>query len=325
MLTSNKPDVHLKDFVRVPNCILQILDTSSVDLFLQHDHKEAPVFYRDAGYPLSQDRVQGLSESCQDALFVRSRDFASFSKDLVDSLDHALVTQTLPADERFELLQCTVSLEVEQSLRMVNCDSYVSQANKIGRQIVQLVNENEVLPSELFDIVRHDHHTFVHVTNVAGYATLLAKELGISDRKELEQIAIGGLLHDMGKRHIPRSILNKIEPLTGEEREVIRQHPQAGYEELCRRETLVHGQLMMVYQHHEHLNGHGYPVGILADEIHPWAKMLAVVDVFDAITGFRPYRFPMTCDKALEFLESRAGSQFDEEFVSCWTSTMKQT
>ena len=312
------------EFIRVPNCILRTLDRTCVDLFLQHDLAEPPVLYRDAGYPLSEDRVKGLTENCHDALFVRARDYADFSKDLVVSLEGALEGDQLPVTERFELLQCTVSMEVEQSLRMVNCDNYVAHTRKIGRQIVGLMNENKVLPADLFDIVRHDHHTFVHVTNVAGYVTLLAKELGIRDVRELEKIAIGGLLHDLGKRKIPAALLNKTSALSSREWEVIRQHPQTGYEELCMRPNLEQGQLMMVYQHHECLNGKGYPVGITAEEIHPWAKMLAVVDVFDALTGERPYRSPASCEKALEMLNQDAGTKFDKEIVACWTSAMQQ-
>ncbi|MGI9428451.1 MAG: HD-GYP domain-containing protein [Bythopirellula sp.] len=312
------------EFIRVPNCILRTLDRTCVDIFLQHDVGELPVLYRDAGYPLSEDRAKGLAENCHDTLFVRARDYADFSKDLVESLEGALDGDMLPVTERFELLQCAVSMEVEQSLRMVNSDNYVAQTKKIGRQIVGLVNENKVLPTDLFDIVRHDHHTFVHVTNVAGYVTLLAKELGMSNAKELEKIAIGGLLHDLGKRKIPAAILNKTSALTPHDWEIIRQHPQAGYEELCMRPNLERGQLMMVYQHHEHLNGKGYPVGITAEEIHPWAKMLAVVDVFDALTGERPYRSPASCEKALAILNEQAGTQFDEEIVACWTSAMQQ-
>lgn len=312
------------EFVRVPTCILRTLDKTCVDLFLQYDPSEKPVLYRDAGYPLSEDRAKGLVEQCEEALFVRARDYADFSRDLVDALENTLEGELLPVAERYEVLQCAVSLEVEQSLRMVNCDNYLAQTKTIGRQIVGLINENQVLPKDLFDIVRHDHHTFVHVTNVAGYVTLLAKSLGFSDTRELEKIAIGGLLHDLGKRKIPAAILNKTAALTPREWEVIRMHPQTGYEELCMRDNLELGQLMMVYQHHEHLNGNGYPVGITEEEIHPWAKMLAVVDVFDALTGERPYRTPASCDETLGFLASKAGTQFDKEIVACWTSAMQQ-
>ncbi len=207
-LASTNALASTSEYIRVPTCILRTLDKTCVDLFLQYDPEEPPVLYRDAGYPLSEDRAQGLAEECEDALFVRARDYADFSKDLVNSLEDALEADRLPVTERFEVLQCAVSMEIEQSMRMVNCDNYVEQTQSIARQIVNLVNNNKVLPADLFDIVRHDHYTFVHVTNVAGYVTLLAKELGIGDPKEQEKIDVGALLQDLGKRKIPASILN---------------------------------------------------------------------------------------------------------------------
>ena len=311
-------------YVRVPTCILKILDRTRVDLFLQHEPNEPQVLYREAEYPLSQDRAEGLIEICEEALYVRASDYAKFSKDLTESLEAALEKELLAPTERYEVLQTAVSLEIEQSMRMVSCDNYVAKTKTIGRQITSLLDETELLPTDLFQIVRHDFHTFVHVTNVAGYVTLLAKELGIQEKSELERIATGGLLHDIGKRHIPRSLLTKTDALTNQEWSFIRQHPQKGYEDLCHRQSIDFGQLMMTYQHHEHINGHGYPVGIGDDEIHPWAKMLAVVDVFDALTGERPYRSPATASQAIEFIESRAGTQFDKEIVRCWALAMQQ-
>jgi HD-GYP domain-containing protein (c-di-GMP phosphodiesterase class II) len=314
----------MKEFIRIPTCILQVLDKTCVDLYLQYHEEptEEPVLYRDAGYPLSKDRAQGLAKRFQDTLYVSACDYASFSRDLANYMEEAFEKDVLQPLESYELLQYAVSVEIEQTLRMVQSDEYVHKTQSIGRQISRLLAEEKVLPIDLFQIVRHDFQTFVHVTNVAGYATLLAKELGICDSTELEKIAVGGLLHDLGKRHIPRSILNKTEVLTRTEWEIIQQHPQRGYEELCHRNHLEHGQLMMVYQHHEHVNGAGYPVGILGNEIHPWARLLAVVDVFDALTGERPYRIPNTPEQAIEFLTSRAGTQFDEEMVQCWASAM---
>lgn len=312
------------DFIRIPNCVLQVLDRSSVDLFLQVNKSETPVLYREAGYVLSEGRSQGLADQCEETLFVRAKDYANLSTELAHNLDRVFEEDSLPALQRYEILQYAVSVKIEQSLRLVGNDEFVSHTKEIGKQICTLLEDKQILPGELFKIVRHDFHTFVHVTNVSGYAVLLAKELGIQDKDELEKIAVGGLLHDIGKRQIPRLILNKIDPLTDDEWEIIKLHPQRGYEELCQRDGMDRGQLMMVYQHHEHVNGNGYPVGILGDEIHPWAKLLAVVDVFDALTGERPYREPSKPGQVLEFLETRVGKQFDEEMVRCWASAMKK-
>lgn len=161
------------------------------------------------------------------------------------------------------------------------------------------------------------------MTNVAGYATVLAEQVGISDPDELSQITVGAMLHDIGKRHIPHELLTKPGRLTPEERIIIELHTTRGYEEVAGRDDVNDAQRMMIYQHHEHVNGNGYPVRILGDEIHPWARLLAVVDVFDALTGKRPYRKPMRMTEAIRFIADRAGTQFDKEMALCWVSAIK--
>jgi HD-GYP domain-containing protein (c-di-GMP phosphodiesterase class II) len=178
--------------------------------------------------------------------------------------------------------------------------------------------------TELFRLARHDFNTFTHVTNVASYAVILAERLGWDQGDTLNQIATAAMLHDIGKRFIPSSILTKPARLTPQERAIIETHPQRGYEELCERSELNFDQLMLVYQHHERVAGKGYPVGLGGDEIHPWARMLAVVDVFDAMTAIRPYRRPATAREAMDYICQSAGTHFDPEIVECWNTAMKK-
>jgi HD-GYP domain-containing protein (c-di-GMP phosphodiesterase class II) len=94
--------------------------------------------------------------------------------------------------------------------------------------------------------------------------------------------------------------------------------------ELCDRPGLEFGQLMMVYQHHERIDGRGYPVRVLGDEIHPWTKLLSVVNVFDEMTTRRGNRRAATLQQALEYQRQQAGTQFDPEVVKCWISVMEK-
>lgn len=174
----------------------------------------------------------------------------------------------------------------------------------------------------MFQVLHHDYTTFTHSANVALYTTMLAKGLGFSV-KDITQVTAGGLLHDLGKLEIPESILCKPGRLNEEEFRIIQMHPTLGYRRLVHREDLTYGQLMMVYQHHERLDGSGYPVGVPAAEIHPWAKLCAIVDVFEAVTSIRPYRKPMPHGEAIELLRRDAGKELDKEMVQCWASTIQ--
>jgi HD-GYP domain-containing protein (c-di-GMP phosphodiesterase class II) len=174
----------------------------------------------------------------------------------------------------------------------------------------------------LYRLARHDFHTFTHITNVASYGVILAERLSLCPESEFESLAKAAILHDIGKRFIPASILTKPAKLSPEERVVIESHPQRGYEELCERNDMTHEQLMIVYQHHERYDGQGYPVGFQGEEIHPWARMLAIVDVFDAMTGTRPYRRPCSAQDAVDYICRNAGTHFDPEMAKCWNSIM---
>jgi HD-GYP domain-containing protein (c-di-GMP phosphodiesterase class II) len=153
---------------------------------------------------------------------------------------------------------------------------------------------------------------------VAYYSVMLAENLGITNREELNRIATGGLLHDLGKLEIPEAILTKDSGLTDQEFAIIKRHPTVGFRKLCQRTDLQFGQLMMVYQHHERLDGRGYPVGVGGDEIHEWARICAVVDVFEALTSNRPYRAGMTSQAAFQIMDRSSPTGFDASIYQCW-------
>jgi HD-GYP domain-containing protein (c-di-GMP phosphodiesterase class II) len=104
---------------------------------------------------------------------------------------------------------------------------------------------------------------------------------------------------------------------------LIRRHPSAGYQELARRDDVTWGQLMMIYQHHERLDGTGYPAAVDCGEIHPWAKVCAVADVFDALTCHRPYRKGLPVPDVCQYLQEHAHTWFDNEIVACLTTQLR--
>ncbi len=314
----------LNGFVPVQLRTLRTTAANAADLFVQYESQCEPMLYSRAGSSPDEEQFAELEAAGVEYLYVRNDDFYRFSSDLMESLASLLQQDSLPKTDKFAALQLAVAVEIEQTLRLVDCSKFRSLAEKIGHELVGLLGDADVLPRELFRIARHDFNTFTHVTNVASYSVILAQRLGFTNDKELRQIASAAVLHDVGKRFIPASILTKPGRLDPEEREIIETHPLRGYEELCQRSELDFGQLMMVYQHHERVDGTGYPVRVLDDEIHPWAKLLAVVDVFDAMTARRPYRRPAAPEQVLDYQRQQAGTHFDREVVECWISAMSK-
>ena len=312
----------LAGFVPVHVRTLRSTKTDATDLFVQYESHAEPVLYCRAGSRPDEQQFAELADGGVENLYVRSGDFSVLSNDVLSSLESLLKQDDIRRTEKFAALQIAVAVTVEQTLRLVDCSKFHALAAKVGDNLVTLFGDGDVLPRELFRMARHDFNTFTHVTNVASYCVMLAKKLGINDDNELRKIATAAILHDLGKRFIPSRILTKTARLTPEEREIVESHPTRGYVELCEKSELDFGQLMMVYQHHEHMDGTGYPVKVLGDEIHPWARMLAVVDVFDTMTAKRPEGRPATAEQVLDFQRQQAGTQFDREVVECWISAM---
>ncbi|MFZ3589639.1 diguanylate cyclase [Bacillus sp. DJP31] len=164
-----------------------------------------------------------------------------------------------------------------------------------------------------------DPYTHSHSEMVSRYSAKIASRLGLSER-EVKNISIAGLLHDVGKIGIPDHILNKDNPLSPEEYEILKTHPVLGYNILSSVDELK-DVLPYVLHHHERPDGKGYPNGLRQEEIPLGARIITVVDAYHSMTSVRPYRKkPLTEEQAIALLQKGIGTKFDklivEEFLS---------
>jgi HD-GYP domain-containing protein (c-di-GMP phosphodiesterase class II) len=292
----------------------------SCDLFVQRTGHNVEL-YRNHSVPLAKDDLDRLRKLGIDHLYIRTGDAELYRTYLCQQVLHE---PTVPAETRLAALREVTRVAFQDALEANDPDHTVQMATDLGRELAHLIADQAVALDEMFAILEHDYYTFTHVCNVSTYCVMLARDLGYKQTSELAQVATGALLHDIGKRHVPFAVLNKPATPTEEEWVIIRRHPTDGYHELCNRADLNWGQLMMVYQHHERLDGSGYPTGAMGDEIHPWAKVCAVVDVFDALTCSRPYRKPVPAAEVCAYLEQHAGRWFDREAVTCWSQQVRK-
>jgi len=170
-------------------------------------------------------------------------------------------------------------------------------------EIIDQLLANRNLIVNLSDIRTFDSYTFNHSVNVAIMAITTAISFQYS-RAKLQEIGWGSLLHDLGKIKIPDKILNKDGKLTPEEFTEIKKHPLLGYDMIKKQAFINPVSSLIILQHHERENGGGYPTGLRGEQIHPFSKICAVVDVYDALVSDRPYRQALPPHKALELLQS---------------------
>ncbi|HYF92977.1 MAG TPA: HD-GYP domain-containing protein [Symbiobacteriaceae bacterium] len=150
--------------------------------------------------------------------------------------------------------------------------------------------------------------------------TIEALRLGAAMRvppEQLRALAQGGILHDIGKIEVPDRILNKPGPLTAEERTVVERHPVTGYE-VCKRLGFMNEELGVIRHHHEKWDGTGYPDGLCGQQIPLLARILAIADVYDAVTSYRSYRRPWPHEEAVALILRESGRHFDPDCVAAW-------
>lgn len=182
----------------------------------------------------------------------------------------------------------------------------------------QLLRENlvETIMAMAAALEKRDPYTAGHQQRVAELAVAIAKKMGLPET-QIDGVRFGALIHDIGKIYIPAEILNRPGKLSDNEFNLIKSHPRVGYE-IIQDVSFPWPVAQMVHQHHERLDGSGYPDGLRGDEILLEARILAVADVVEAITSHRPYRPGMGQDKALEVILENRGTGFDEDVVdSC--------
>jgi len=171
----------------------------------------------------------------------------------------------------------------------------------------------EVLSALAEAIEAKDHSTRGHSERMVKFVTFIGKHFGMT-KQELKDMEMAAILHDVGKIGIDKSVFLKPGKLTPEEYEIIKNHSVIGAN-IIGRVTFMKGAALYVKHHHERWDGNGYPDKIKGDNIPLGARILAVVDSFDAMMSERPYKKPMTLEESFTELKRNSGSQFDPNIV----------
>jgi HD-GYP domain-containing protein (c-di-GMP phosphodiesterase class II) len=191
---------------------------------------------------------------------------------------------------------------------------------KVDEIIEQLVKNDNIIMN-LAEMRAIDNYTFGHSVNVCVLSLVTGICMGYTKEKLLE-LGVGAILHDIGKVKIPGKILNKPGKLTTEEYEVIKRHTEYGYEILKKNIGISDAASSIALYHHERFDGKGYPYGVKGEKIHQFARITTIADVYDALTTDRVYKRRVQVHKAVEYLISMGGHQFDYNIVRKFLSNI---
>lgn len=191
----------------------------------------------------------------------------------------------------------------------------------MAKQLIEEILQNRDVVLDLVDIKSFDNYVFQHCVNVAIISLVIGIKLNLH-KFDLIDLCIGAMLHDIGKVFIPEKILNKPGKLTSEEFDVMKQHTVKGYSYLRESNSLSITSMLVALQHHEKVSGQGYPYGKSGEEISKFAKIVAIADVYDALTSDRPYRKAISPNEALEYIMASGEIQFEYKFVQVFSKVV---
>lgn len=191
----------------------------------------------------------------------------------------------------------------------------------VAEDLVMSILNQDVFLVDVVTIKDYDNYTYSHCVYVAMLSVLIGVQLKYN-QKRLNELALAGLMHDIGKVDIPLEIINKTSRLTDAEFEEIKTHPLRSIERLRHNQNLTQRVFNGISCHHEKYDGTGYPYGLKGDKIHIYARILALADVYDALTSDRSYRRAWMPAEAIEYMMAQSNIHFDHDLLQCFLHTV---
>jgi len=248
-------------------------------------------------------------------LFVADDDQSNYGEYIEQNLGQVVSDPQVPSQKKAELLYSVSKGVLLDAFSNPRSADMVRRTEEVMPHMVDVILQGKESLQNLISIMSHDYYTFTHSINVCVFSVALANFVGLKDRAKLHDLAVGALLHDIGKSEVPKAILNKTGLLTTEEMEVMKSHVIRGEKILGDKNHMNSARMLPVSLHHERLNGKGYPRHLLTDQIHIHGKIAAIADCFDAMTTNRPYKQAMKAFEAVQLMKGKFQDSYDQSLL----------
>jgi len=292
------------------------LDTAQAfDLYMRVKRNKY-VLYLSADNALTEDALAQLARKKVNKLYISSEQEGMYEEYIEEHLPEIIRDPKIAADVKSRIAYdaaTAVARDVFDEPR----SEIIQRSQDVITSTVSLMLADEAAAAKLTQLTSHDYFTYTHSVNVCVFCIGLAQNVfsGISEQ-EFQRLGAGYMLHDIGKSDIPMDILNKKGPLDEDELEIIRRHPEASYRILKETGHLTVEAGLIAMQHHEHMDGSGYPMGLKGSAIDEFAQICTIADVFDALTTNRSFRPAMSSFDALNLMKTEMHGCFSEEYFN---------
>lgn len=248
------------------------------------------ILYRSASLPFTEKARNILIQNGVRTLFVSYESQDAYQRYIESNLRQIVADPNIKESVRAGIVYDSAKLLIRQVLSNPSLGENIQRSKEMVEATVAFVLTGQNAFHSMLKVMSFDYSTYTHSVNVCAFSVALARHVGTANPLSLHVLGTGALLHDVGKTRISEDILNKVEPLTDQEMDTIKMHPQWGYDIIHETNLISRESYYPILQHHERNDHSGYPGGMGSDEIHDYSKMVAIADVFDAMTTRRVYR-----------------------------------
>lgn len=276
------------------------------------------VTYVRAGDKLEKTKIDALTARDSGQHFLVKEEDRKSYKNYVHS---HMVSNDLDVLAKAQLLRESSMTLVEEIFEHPDVNKALDQSRPIIQQFVEFMEAEPSAMANLISLSGHDFYTYNHSLDVSIYSLGLAEALSFS-KEEIEEMGIAALFHDIGKRNVSLDILCKKGPLSDAEWAQMQKHPQYGLMILKENTQASEGVIAACFEHHESWSGNGYPQQLISDEIHPFARIVAITDTYDAMTTQRSYNVPMTPIEAITMMKEKLAGRYDPEMLNALYSVL---
>jgi HD-GYP domain-containing protein (c-di-GMP phosphodiesterase class II) len=290
--------------------------TLPFDLYLEINNNKT--IYLRAGSSISKEKIASLQQKDSGEFFSIHEQDRQLYRDFIRSTINS--TTTTPNEKAKVLRESSYSL-MEELFENPDVHKALADSRPIIKDFLSLMEAEPQTLGYMIGLSAHDFYTYNHSLDVSIYSLGLGAAIGFS-KTDLEELGLGALFHDIGKRHVPLEILCKKGPLDAHEWSKMQMHPQFGLAILNENPTISLGMKAACFEHHESFLGNGYPQQLPGPEIHPYARIVAITDTYDAMTTQRSYNVPMKPIDAVTMMKEKLGGKFDPEMIKAYHSVL---
>ena len=294
------------------------------EVFLPRPNQEEPVLYRRSDSGLSDPDFQRMAEHGVSRLFLRSADQAKCERALEAKLGDILTNPDVTPDDKAEIFHGAGTTVARNLIEESITSTGLERTSMIVDNMIGCVLDDPMIAAYLLQMAAHERSTAGHMFAVATLAVTLGADVFDADPEMLRAIGFAGMLHDVGKLSISADVLNRSTPLTREELNLVHQHPVESVRLIGEDPNVTQSVRQMVLQHHERVDGRGYPVGVSGADLLHGSRVLSIADSFHAMIGHRSYREPLSPPEAVRVLATQAGKQFDVALLGIWQQTFER-